>query len=325
MSQSSAQVRGARPAGMMQYRMLGRTALEISVLGFGASPLGDVFGVADPEEGKRSVQMAVDEGINFFDVSPYYGLTLAEERLGAALRGRRARVVISTKCGRYGLDQFDYSGNRITASLEESLGRLQTDYVDLLLAHDIEFGDHRQIVDETIPAMRRLQKEGKARYIGISGYPLRPLMRVAREVPLDAVLSYCHYNLLADDMDEMLAPVLEHRGIGLINASPLHMGLLTDHDPPGWHPSSGEMRAAAKRAGKYCRELGADLAELALRFCFDYPRAATTLVGMATREEVRKNLRAFEAPADPQVVRQVRAIFRDVFNCCWISGRGESQ
>lgn len=324
MSQSPTAVRSSRPAAM-RYRPLGCTGLEVSVVGFGASPLGDVFGVIDPEEGKRAVHMAVDEGINLFDVSPYYGLTMAEERLGVALRGRRDRVILSTKCGRYGVDRFDYSARRIAASIEESLGRLQTDHVDLLLAHDIEYGDLNQIIGETIPAMRRLQEQGKARYIGISGYPLRPLVRVAREVPLDVVLSYCRYNLLADDMDAVLAPIAEHLGIGLINASPLSMGLLTDGEPPVWHPAPTETRNAAKRAAEYCRGRGAELSELALRFCFDYPRVATTLLGMATREQVRDSLRAIQAPADLQLVREVREIFGDAFNSSWTSGRKENQ
>jgi L-galactose dehydrogenase len=325
LSQSPAVVRGSRPAAMMQYRRLGSTGLEVSVIGFGASPLGDVFGVTDPEEGRRAVHLALSEGINYFDVSPYYGLTLAEERLGTALRGRRGKAILSTKCGRYGVDHFDYSAKRIQAGVEESLGRLQTDYVDLLLAHDIEFGDLTQIVEETIPAMRRLQRDGKTRFIGISGYPTRALSRVARAVPVDVVLSYCRYNLLADDMDRTLAPLAEQMGFGLINASPLHMGLLTGQDPPDWHPASPEVREAAKRAAASCRERGADLAELALRFCFDYPRAATTLVGMATRQQVSSSLRAFAAPADLQLVHQVRAVIGEAFNANWTSGREENQ
>jgi L-galactose dehydrogenase len=119
----------------MRYRHLGDTSLKVSVLGFGASPLGDVFGTTDPSEGFRAVHLAIDEGINLFDVSPYYGLTLAEERLGMALAGRRNEVVLATKCGRYGESEFDFSAGRITKSLEESLRRLRTDYVDLFQAH----------------------------------------------------------------------------------------------------------------------------------------------------------------------------------------------
>ena len=130
----------------MQYRQLGNTSLRVSILGYGASPLGNAFRVTDPAEGKAAVHLAVERGINYFDVSPYYGLTLAETRLGEALVGLRQNVILATKCGRYGADQFDFSAPRITASIDESLARLQTDYVDLLQAHDVEFGDARQIV-----------------------------------------------------------------------------------------------------------------------------------------------------------------------------------
>src|SRR5271163_2447332 len=167
----------------MKYNRLGHTTLDVSSLGFGASPLGDVFERTAPAEGTRAIDTAIDLGINFFDVSPYYGHTLAEERLGAGLRGKRDRVVLATKCGRYGLDDFDFSRVRVKRSLEDSLLRLRTDYVDLLQAHDVEFGLREQVIEETVPAMRELQIEGKARYIGITGYPLKLLTRIAEAVP----------------------------------------------------------------------------------------------------------------------------------------------
>jgi len=309
----------------MQYRLLGRTQLKVSVIGFGASPLGNVFGETDPKEGERAVHMAIDEGINFFDVSPYYGLTLAEERLGKALQGYRGSIVLSTKCGRYGTGEFDFSARRVFASIDESLRRLRTDYVDLLQAHDIEFGDMKQIIEETVPAMRQLQQQGKVRYIGVSGYPLTVLMRVASSISVDTILSYCRYNLLADDLDADLVPFAEAHGIGLINASPLHMGVLTNQGAPAWHPAASEVYRAAKEAAEFCRLHDADISELALRFCFDYMRVATTLVGMATQDRVSKSLRAFQTSADPQMVRQVRAILAPVFNQFWPSGRKENQ
>lgn len=316
--------RSPRPS-VLPYRALGKTDLDVSVVGFGASPLGDIFGVTSSEEGRRAVHQAIDEGINFFDVSPYYGLSLAEYRLGLALQGRRNKVVLSTKCGRYGDTQFDFSACRVFSSIDESLRRLHTDYVDLLFAHDIEFGDLRQIVDETIPAMRRLQEQGKARYIGVTGFPLRVLIHIARSVPVDAIISYCHYNLLADDLDSVLAPLAQSQGIGLINASPLHMGMLTERGAPDWHPGPPEMRAAARTAAEFCRSRDSDIADLALRFCFDYPGVATTLVGMATREQVVRSLCAFEGPADPRMVRRIRPILAPVFNRFWPSGREENQ
>ncbi len=140
----------------MEYRKLGQTDLNLSLVGFGTATLGNVFGNIDPGEAIRAVHLAVDSGINFFDSSPYYGITLAETRLGEALAGRRERVVLATKCGRYGLDDFDFSAKRVAASMDESLRRLQTDYIDLFQVHDVEFGDVEQILHETLPALRQL-------------------------------------------------------------------------------------------------------------------------------------------------------------------------
>ena len=151
----------------IETRILGRTSLRVSVVSFGASPLGNVFRLTDPAEGVAAVHFAIDRGINFFDVSPYYGMTVAESRLGEALEGYRDRVVLATKCGRYGDDEFDFSAPTVITRFEDSLRRLRTDHVDLLQAHDVEFGDVNQIVNETIPALRKLQQQGKARYVGI--------------------------------------------------------------------------------------------------------------------------------------------------------------
>ena len=173
----------------MRYRSLGNIGVSLSVLGFGASPLGDVFCVTDAKEAEHAVHLAIDQGVNFFDVAPYYGQTLAEERLSKALAGKRNRVFLATKCGRYGAESFDFSARRIKASIDKSLARLRTEYVDLLQAHDVEFGDLRQIIEETIPALRRIQQAGKARFIGITGYQLQMLTAIAQEVSVDTILS----------------------------------------------------------------------------------------------------------------------------------------
>jgi L-galactose dehydrogenase len=308
-----------------EYRRLGHTDLEVSVLGFGTSPLGNVFGTIDPVEGRRAVHFAIERGINFFDVSPYYGLTLAESRLGDAIAGYRDKILLATKCGRYGPDRFDFSEKRVAASIDESLERLGTDYVDLLQAHDVEFGDVQQIIDETIPAMRRVQEQGKARYIGITGYSLRTLVRIAEAVPVDTILSYCRYNLMVTDMDEILVPVVEKHRIGLINASPLHMGVLTEQGAPEWHPAPAEIREAGKKVAKLCRDHGTSVSELALRFCLDHAQVSATLVGMATRHQVEANLRLLQAITDPELLSEVRLLLSPVINRTWPSGRPENQ
>ena len=308
----------------MEYRKLGRTDLQVSVLGFGAAPLGNVYGTVDADEVRRAVHSAVAGGINLFDVSPYYGLTLAEERLGESLVGLRDQVILQTKCGRYGLDEFDFSAQHVTASIDESLRRLKTDYVDVLLAHDVEFGDVQQIIDETIPALRKIQQAGKARYIGISGYPPRTLVRVAKAAPVDIILSYCRYNLLITDMDDVLTPFAQQNGIGLINASSLHMGLLTENGPPDWHPAPSEVREAGRKAVELCRSRGVDLTTVAVRYCLDHPVVASTLLGMCTAEQVQTNLRILSAVTDPTFIHELRSVMASGMNRVWPSGRLEN-
>lgn len=311
----------------MRFARLGKTALRVSAVGFGAATLGEEYGAVDPAEGRRAVDCAIDHGINFFDVSPYYGRTLAEERLGRFLQGKRDRVVLATKVGRYDRDLpdgFDFSAERVFRSVEESLRRLRTDVIDLYLAHDIEFAPREVILGETLPAMRKLQEQGKVRFIGITGYPLELLRDVAIAGEVDVVLSYCHYSLLNTRLDRVLAPVARERGIGLINGSPLHMGLLTRQGPPAWHPAPEAVRRAAREAAEWCAGRGVEISDLALRFALGNGTVASTLVGMRTEEEVRANLRALEGGPDPELLAGVQAILAPVQDVEWPSGLPEN-
>lgn len=308
----------------MEFRRLGKTELMVSRIGFGAASLGDVFFAIDPAEGIRAVHMAIDEGINFFDVSPYYGKTLAEERLGLALAGRRDEVILATKCGRFDVDEFDFSAKAVRAGLEASLTRLGTECVDLLQVHDVEFGEYAQIVDETLPELRRLQSEGKIRYVGITGYPLGMLARILTASPVDSVLTYCRYNLMITDMDDLLTPVAQQHGVGLINASALNMGILTARGASDWHPAPDGLRAAGQRAVRYAEERGVRLSNQALRFCFDHPYVSSTLVGMSTTEHVRANMEALRDTSDREFQEELRRLFREFFNFVWPSGKPEN-
>jgi L-galactose dehydrogenase len=305
----------------MRYRKLGQTDLEISVLGFGASPLGNVFSVTDPVEGTRAVHKAIDQGINFFDVSPYYGETLAEQRLGVALAGKRNNIILATKCGRYGVQDFDFSARTVIAGLHSSLARLKTDYVDLLQVHDVEFGNVEQIVTETLPALRALQQAGKTRYIGITGYSLETLVAIAESSQVDSILSYCRYNLMVRDMDRILTPLAREKSLGLINASPLHMGILSPNEAPAWHPAPPAIREAGHRARAICTARGLRLTEVALRFCLAHPYVTSTLVGMSTVKELDENLLALEAAEDKSVIHEILAAIGPNFNYIWPSGR----
>lgn len=308
----------------MEYRTLGKTGLHVSALGYGASPLGGVFRPIDEAQGIRAVHTAVDLGINFIDVSPYYGLTRAETVLGRALRGvPRDAYYLATKVGRYADAEFDFSARRVTRSVDESLRRLGVEHVDLIQCHDIEFGDLDQVVNETIPALRRVVEAGKARFIGITGLPLGIFRHVLDRTDVDTILSYCHYTL-NDTSLARLIPYLKGKGVGIINASPLGMGLLTGRDLPEWHPAPAALREACARAAAHCRERGVEIARLAIRFATAHPEIATTLVGTASPENIRRNVRWMEEPIDEELLAEVRAILAPVQDVTWPSGRPEN-
>ena len=308
----------------MERRKLGRTGLELSVLGYGASPLGNSFGPIDVAEGRRSVHRAIDLGINLFDTSPYYGLTLSETVLGEALAGRRDEILLCSKVGRYGRDEFDFTPKSILPGLEASLKRLKTDHLDLVIAHDIEFAPLGPILADTIPALLKAKEQGKVRAVGVSGLPLVALHRAIDGASLDFVLSYCHYTLYDTTLSDELARVAAERGIGLMNAAPLGMGLLTKGGPPDWHPAPEALKLACTEAVALCDIRGADISALALAFSVAAPFVASTIVGMPTVAEVEANVRAATTPVDPGLVAEVQAILAPVSDMTWPSGLPEN-
>jgi L-galactose dehydrogenase len=308
----------------MEYRSLGKTGLKVSALGFGASPLGSVFEAIDESEGERSVRLAIELGINFFDVSPYYGSTRAETVLGRALRGiPRDRYILATKVGRYGNDTFDFSAARVTRSVDESLERLGVEHVDLIQCHDIEFGNLDQVIDETLPALREVVKRGKARFIGITGLPLKIFTTVLARAEVDTVLSYCHY-ALNDTSLMTIMPLLKEKQVGVISASPLSMGLLSRRGAPAWHPAPMEIKQACAAANRAAESRGVDISRLAVQFALANRDIATTLVGMASCEHVRRNIEAMSEPIDMQALRDVSEVLAPVKDRAWVSGRREN-
>lgn len=308
----------------MEYRKLGKTNELISVLGYGASPLGNVFDVVDEQEGINAVHYAIDHGVNFFDVSPFYGITLAETRLGKALLGKRKDIFLATKCGRYDLRSFDFSSKRITESIDESLQRLQTDYVDLFQLHDIEFVSKEQILNEAMPAIEKIKASGKARFIGITGLPVRYLADIARQVELDTVLSWAHYNLLQDEINDELVPLSKEKGFGLMNAAPLMQRILSDAALPEWHNAPKEMLAIQPILLDICKRYNVRLSDVAMRFAMDHPDIATTVVGMCRLNSIRKNIESVEFRIPEGLLDELAIAIAPVKNLMWFEGQEEN-
>ena|ERR1043166_7912619 len=299
----------------MNTRLLGRTGLRLPILGFGASSLGQEFRRVSLEEALESVRVALDCGLNFIDTSPFYGRGLSEVLLGIALRDvPRDSYTLCTKLGRYDLAHFDFSARRVAESVDVSLHRLGTDYLDIVLCHDIEFVEMQQIVDETLPALRRVQQQGKTRFIGFSGYPQKIFRFVCDQTDVDCVLSYNQYTLQNTRFAEETIPYLKAKGVGFLNAGPFSARLLTNAPLPKWLKEPENVRTAARRAADHCAKRGVDLAKLALQFSLANADITTTLAGSANPANIRNWAQWAAEPTDQQLLAEVLEIFQPVKN-----------
>lgn len=299
----------------MHTRKLGKTDLHLPILSFGASSLGAEFRSVTMDEALGSVRVALDSGLNFIDTSPFYGRGMSEVLLGIALRGvPRESYTLCTKLGRYDLQHFDFSAKRVAESVDVSLHRLGTDHLDIILCHDIEFVPMQQIVDETIPALRKIQKSGKVRYVGISGYPMKIFKFVADQTDLDCVLSYNQYTLQNTRFADEIVPYLKQKGVGAMNAGPFSARLLTNAPLPAWLKEPENVKAAARKAAAHCQSKGVDIAKLALQFSLAHPNIATTVAGSANPQNIRNWAKWAAEPIDQQLLKEVQAIFAPVKN-----------
>lgn len=307
----------------MKYNEIGKTGMKVSELSFGASSLGGVFHDIDEGRAIDAVNAAVDGGMNFIDVSPYYGHYKAETVLGKALRGiARDRYYLSTKVGRYGKDgvnTWDYSARRAKESVYESMDRLGIDHIDLINVHDVEFSDMNQVVEETLPALVALREEGVVGHVGITDLQPENLRWIIDRVPagtVESVLCFCHYSL-NDDMLVDYIDYLGEKGIGIINASPLSMGLLSSRGVPAWHPAPKPLVEACRKAAEYCAEVGYPIEKLAIQYSVSNPAIATTLFSSANPDNVRKNIEYVGEPIDWELVEKVKEIIGDQKRVRW--------
>ncbi len=297
----------------MQTRPLGKTGLQLPVLSFGASSLGQEFRSVSLDEALLSVRAALECGLNFIDTSPFYGRGMSEVLLGIALRDvPRDSYTLCTKLGRYHLSHFDFSAKRVAESVDVSLHRLGTDHLDIVLCHDIEFVPMQQIVDETIPALKRQVEKGKVRFIGFSGYPQKIFPWICDQIGVDCVLSYNQYTLQNTRFATETVPYLKAKGIGAMNAGPFSARLLTSAPLPAWLKEPEAVKAAARRSVELCAQRGSDLAKLALQFSCSHPDIATTVAGSANPKNIRQWAKWLAEPIDATLLAEVQAVFAPV-------------
>src|SRR3954464_4622304 len=297
----------------MKTRPLGKTGLQVPILSFGASSLGQEFRQVTLDEALRAVRVALDCGLNFIDTSPFYGRGMSEVLLGVALRDvPRDSYILCTKLGRYDLAHFDFSAKRVMESVDVSLHRLGTDHLDIILCHDIEFVEMQQIVDETIPALRKIQQSGKVRFIGFSGYPQKIFRYICDRTEVDCVLNYNQYTLQNTRFADETIPYLKTKGVGVMNAGPFSARLLTNAPLPAWLKEPAPVKAAARKAAELCASRGSDIAKLAVQFSVANPDIATTIAGSANPENIKKWARWVDEPVDQPLLQEVFAIFEPV-------------
>lgn len=307
----------------MKFNEIGKTGMVVSALSFGASSLGSVFRSTREEEALEAVYTAIEGGMNFIDVSPYYGHYKAETVLGKALQHiPRDKYYLSTKVGRYGKDgvnTWDYSAKRAQESVYESMERLHIDHIDLINVHDVEFADLNQVVNETLPALVELREKGVVSHVGITDLQLENIKWVIEHVPagtVESVLNFCHYCLCDDKIVDFL-DFFEANNVGVISASPLSMGLLSERGVPDWHPAPKPLVEVCKKAAEHCKAKGYPIEKLAMQYALSNDRIATTLFSSANPANVKKNLAFIEESIDWDLVREVQEIIGDQKRVSW--------
>ena len=308
----------------MKHRTLGKTGLSLPILSFGASSLGAEFRGIDIQEAMKAVRVALDCGMDFIDTSPFYGRGMSEVLLGVALQDvSREKYLLCSKLGRYDLGHFDFSAKRVVESVDVSLKRMRVDHLDICLCHDLEFVDMSQIVEETLPALRKVQQQGKVRFVGVSGYPMKMFQYILERAPIDVLLSYNHYTL-QNTMLEGLIPLAKSKGTGVMNAAPFSARLLSNAPLPSWHKATPEVREAARKAAEHAAKKGSDIAKLAVQFSIRNPEIATCIAGSASPERVAQWAKWVEEPVDEALMKEVQAILAPIHNWFYVEGRPEN-
>ncbi len=311
----------------MTTRPLGKTGIQLPILSFGASSLGAEFRAITLDDAMLSTRTAIELGMNFIDTSPFYGRGMSEVLLGLGLKGiPRGDYMLGTKLGRYSDIHFDFSPRRVEESVHISLQRLGTEYLDVVLLHDVEFVPLPQIWEETLPAVLKLKAQGKIRAVGFSCYPLKTFHQVLDHVEddIDCVLAYNRHTLQNTTYVTELLPRLAAKEIGAINAGPFSARLLTQAELPTWLKDPENVRAAARAAARLCAERGVDIAQLALQFSCSHPGLATTVAGSANPANIRKWAEWLAQPMDCELLAEVQEIFAPVKDIGHAEGLAEN-
>ncbi|MEA5126440.1 aldo/keto reductase [Xanthomonas floridensis] len=318
-------------------QQIGSTGVQLSSLGFGAAPIGNLYAEVAEEAALAAVAAAIDAGIRHFDTAPYYGYGLSEARLGRGLAGvPRDAYTLSTKVGRCVYDdahavagrdgfavagrraEFDYSADGVRRAFASSLERLGTDYIDVLLLHDIgalTHGDNhahvlRQALEEALPAMAELKAAGACGAIGLGVNEQDVALEVLPRFPLDCVMLAGRYTLLEQHGARALLDQAQHHGVSILSAGPYSSGLLSDARGPGatynYAPVDTPTLQHAQRLYAASAAFEVDIGAAALQFPLAHPAVTTVVAGMRSVAEVQSAATRLQAPIPAALWQRLR-------------------
>lgn len=312
----------------MDYRQLKRTDLRVSRLCFGAMTFGKP---ADQAAATRMVDCCIEAGMNFFDTANVYQTGVAETMLGNAIRGRRDKLVIASKVrGKMGEgpDESGLSKIAIFRAIEESLRRLQTDYLDLYYLHQ---PDYSVPIEETMDAMETLVRQGKVRYVATSNYASWQVCQmhwIAEKKKYQApAIAQVMYNLIARSLEQEFVPMAKELGVSIIAYNPLAGGLLTGkHDPHTiaagtrfenkqyqdryWHQQDFQ---AVERLRQIAQQAGRSLISLALNWVLHHTATDCVILGASRIEQLKQNLQACEeGPLAAETVKACDEVWKEL-------------
>lgn len=284
----------------MEYTAFGKTGIRVSKLGLGGAPLGGDFGPVTDEQVVELIDRALELGINFIDTAPLYGRGESERRVGKAIQGKREQVVLATKAVMRG---ETYSYENTIRSVEDSLRRLQTDYIDVIQMHELSVSNKELGMNETVPAFLKLKEEGKVRAIGVNSHDPTLLIPFIESGLIDSIQTFSRYMLIDySAMDELLPAARKH-GVSVINGSVLGMGLLADAPAPFLERNTKLLEEAEKRKEQisFLRKTEPKgLIEPAMRFSLASPDIAVTLTGTTSLRSLALNASYCDGVGLPQ-------------------------
>jgi len=312
-------------------RPLGRTKLQVTVLGLGTATLGNLYAPVSDADAHDTVKTAFDAGVRFVDTAPFYGHGWSEHRVGEALRGyKRDDIVLSTKIGRLlkpkdpakGIDGgvfaavlpfepvFDYSYDGVMRSVEDSLQRLGTHRIDVLLIHDVDRWTHgsqeasdrrmKEVLEGGYKAMVKLRESGAVGAIGAGLNEWDTSQKLAEASDLDCFLLAGRYSLLEQESLKTFLPLCQKRGIGIFLGGPYNTGILATGAVPGamynYAPAKPDILERVRKLEAVCQRHKVTLASAALQFPLAHSAVCSVIPGAKTAAEVKRNIATIEAP-----------------------------